>query len=119
MNNGSGNGDDNGVRVTFEVNVKDFNPGDEKPRVHYRMQNVAPQPEQLSGDEGIPVDENGNYRKSLGLVKRGTYVMIWVTEPPNLKHRPLIGCRLWFDGKLVAEDSNLTDTVVICEKEVV
>jgi len=111
------NGDD-GVRVTFTVTVRDFAPGDEKPRVHYRMQNVAPQPEQLSADEGIPVDQDGNYRKSLGIVKKGTYVMVWVTEPRGMTKKPIIVCNLYFDGKLVDQDSNRTDTVVVCEKEV-
>jgi len=120
-NKGSGtkdaNGDD-GVRVTFTVTVRDFVPGEEKPRVHYRMQNVAPQPEQLSADEGIPVDKDGNYRKSLGIVKKGTYVMVWVYEPRGLTKKPVIVCNLYFDGSLVMQDSNRTDTVAVCEKEV-
>lgn len=109
-----------GVRVSFTVTVTDFDPGSEVPRVHYRTDNVMPpQPVQLSGDAGIPVDKDGHYRKSLGVVKRGTYIMVWVTDPVQLHHRPNIECKLYFDGAMVDQDDNKNDTVVVCEREVV
>lgn len=111
---------DDGVRVTFTVQARDFKPGQTKPVVHYRMMNVAPQPEQLSDNGGILLDNDGWYRKSLGVVKKGTYVMVWATLPehPGLFKDPFTEIKLYFDGSMVCQDTNVDGTVV-CEKEVV
>jgi hypothetical protein len=116
---GTGN-DDEGKRVTLEINVRDFKPGANKPRAHYRTMNVAPQPEQISHDDGIPVDDDGHFRKSLGMVKKGTYVMLWATIPGGVWPEGMfVECKIFVNGNLESHDTNVGDAAVVCEKEIV
>lgn len=113
--------DDPGRRVTISVTVKPVIPGAPKPLVHYRQAGFSmdDQMRQESHIDGIPVDNDGHYRRSLGYVRRGTWINAWVTDLESEKH-PLITLQIIVEGNTVGTGTNeRRGDLATCSVEVV
>lgn len=109
------NPDDPGVKVTLSVIATNFDKGDVKPAAHYRTTGI---PQMTTADDGIPVNEEGFYRQSLGVLKRGTHVIVWGSVDARHSGKHHIKVQLWFNGKPVCTKTSPPENFAICDEVV-
>lgn len=104
--NPSGNDDDDSVRVTIGARSTHFKPGEPPVHVVYRTAEDGRQPAQTTTDQGVSVGPDGKWDKSLGRIRKGTYVIAWVIGSPEITVVPRVELKLYFDGNLVSQADN-------------